>query len=299
MEGITVIAATDFSEDGDQAVERAAAVAASLGGARLEVVNVISVRSLKSLRKILSTEAEPVETLLVSEATSALSRLTESLSTRYGIPVESYLARGTPAHEIVIRADELDSALVVVGSRGTNPARDLLLGTTARNVIRKTRRNVLVVKQPAQTSYRNVVVATDFSDDSLQALNAARALAPKAALTALHAFEVPFEGKLQYAGVSRETIERCRSQSQREAEHAARVFAQRANLNSPCVVAHGTPTLVIREHAERMKVDLIAVGKHGQSMIEELLIGSVSEYVLAYAGCDVLVGGWQSRFGTQ
>ena len=169
--------------------------------------------------------------------------------------------------------------------------RDLLLGTTARDIIRQTRRNVLVVKQPAKAPYRNALAATDFSQYSLAALQSARAIAPDAAITAVHAFEAPFEGKLQHAGVSNETINRCRHQAQREAETTAHGFTKRAGLDSSCIVVHGHPVRVIREYADRIHPDLIAVGKQGQSAIEELLIGSVSEHVLANASCDVLVGG--------
>jgi len=38
-------------------------------------------------------------------------------------------------------------------------------------------------------------------------------------------------------------------------------------------------------------VDLLVVGKHGRSRIEEWLLGSVTRHVLSHAGCDVLVTG--------
>ena len=295
MKGATILAATDFSDAAGQAVERAAIIAEKIGAGRLELVNAVNIRSLKMLRRLLASEAESVETSLIDEATSALQRCTVELPTSVSIQVTSFVAVGDPADEIVARANALNSTLIVVGGRGASAVRDLLLGTTARNVIRETNRNVLVVKQPAKAPYRNVLAATDFSQHSLAAIQAARAIAPDATVTVIHAFEAPFEGKLQHAGVSREAINRCRNQAQREVEKTARGFAERADLDEPCIVVHGHPVRVIREYAERIHPDLISVGKHGQSAIEELLIGSVSEHVLVNAGCDVLVSGKKVR----
>lgn len=52
---------------------------------------------------------------------------------------------------------------------------------------------------------------------------------------------------------------------------------------------HGHPAAGIRELAEEMRPDLIVMGKHGQSEIEELLLGSVTKHVLFETHCDLLV----------
>jgi nucleotide-binding universal stress UspA family protein len=287
----TIFAATDLSESAGHALERAAVTAAGCGAGRLELVHVASARSLRALQQLLSVEAGSIESRLIEKAAVELRRAAADLSSRFPISVGSFVAVGNPAAAIVAYADELEADLLVVGSRGSNPARDLLLGTTAERTIRRSRRPVLVVKGPVANPYRHVLLATDFSAQSHAALNSARELAPDAALSLLHAFEVPFEGKLQYAGVSADTVSRYREDAQREAESAARDFVRRAGVEASCTVSHGYPARVIKEHAQRLRPDLIAVGKHGQSVFEELLIGSVSEHVLANAACDVLVAG--------
>jgi len=54
---------------------------------------------------------------------------------------------------------------------------------------------------------------------------------------------------------------------------------------------HGTATLRILEHEQTMDADLIVMGKHGQSMMEELLLGSVTRHVLTHSASDVLITG--------
>jgi HemY protein len=45
---------------------------------------------------------------------------------------------------------------------------------------------------------------------------------------------------------------------------------------------HGAATLRIIEHEQTMDADLVVMGKHGQSVMDELLLGSVTKHVLAH-----------------
>jgi nucleotide-binding universal stress UspA family protein len=51
----------------------------------------------------------------------------------------------------------------------------------------------------------------------------------------------------------------------------------------------GDPALKIREVARRDQIDLIIMGTHGTSRLEDLLFGSVTEKVVHHTGCPVLV----------
>ena len=51
----------------------------------------------------------------------------------------------------------------------------------------------------------------------------------------------------------------------------------------------GDPSLKIREVARREQADVIVMGTHGTSRLEDLLFGSVTEKVVHHTGCPVLV----------
>ena len=108
----------------------------------------------------------------------------------------------------------------------------------------------------------------------------------------LHAFEVPFEGKMHYAGVSDETIRAYRAEAQAQADRAMQQFIS-ALGGTACslsdIVEFGPASAVIRGKAELLEPDLIVMGKHGQSGWEDMLLGSVTKHVILDAGCDVLV----------
>ena len=57
---------------------------------------------------------------------------------------------------------------------------------------------------------------------------------------------------------------------------------------TPCLV-HADPSLAISEQEVERACDLIVVGKHGRSVMEDLLVGSVTSHVLAESVGDVLV----------
>ena len=58
-------------------------------------------------------------------------------------------------------------------------------------------------------------------------------------------------------------------------------------ITTDIVVGHPAEQIVHR--AEQDKVDLIILGRRGMSMFEKWLLGSVSERVLRYAHCPVMV----------
>jgi nucleotide-binding universal stress UspA family protein len=150
---------------------------------------------------------------------------------------------------------------------------------------------VLVVKRKPNGGYGKVLVPVDFSSHSATALKLAVHVAPAASITVIHAFNVPFEGKLRMADVSNEEIERYRSQARQQALGKIRTLIQDVHSSmhrSNDVVEQGDPRRVILGNEKQLGVDLIVIGKHG-SMIEDLLIGSVTRHVLSDSSCDVLV----------
>jgi nucleotide-binding universal stress UspA family protein len=110
----------------------------------------------------------------------------------------------------------------------------------------------------------------------------------------LHAFELPFEEKLQFAGVSAAVIERYRRDAEQLATAQLAAFARAAGIEPAAArltVCHGDPSRVILEYEQAQDCDLLVVGKRGLSVVEELLLGSVTKHVLAEATADVLVVG--------
>jgi nucleotide-binding universal stress UspA family protein len=68
------------------------------------------------------------------------------LAAEHGVEISAEVLAGNPADEIVAYADSTDTNLIVVGSRGRGAVAGALLGSVSRDVLRESRRPVLVVR---------------------------------------------------------------------------------------------------------------------------------------------------------
>ena len=108
----------------------------------------------------------------------------------------------------------------------------------------------------------------------------------------LHAFELPYEGKLAFAGVDEQVIRRyvaSEGEIRRKRLHELAAAAGLTAVEYSARIIHGDPAQQIIAMEQESDADLIVVGKHGSHIAEELLLGSVTKHVLAESQCDVLV----------
>lgn len=287
-----ILTATDLSAPARHAVERAFHVAASTDS-ELYILHALELDAVNSLREILGDELFTVKAALNSDAHSRLKQLTDDPAINRGRAAQTCIAHGNPLATIAAEADALEADLVVLGARGDSFLRHAMLGSTAARLLRKSaRRPVLVVKQPPHEAYSSTLVAVDFSPVSLQAIRTARLLTPSANFVLLHAFELPFEGKLVFASVEEQLIRQhitTESETRRIRLHELASAAGLTPLDYSVRIIHGDPAQQIMAMEQEYDCDLIVVGKHGSHIMEELLLGSVTKHVLAESQCDVLV----------
>jgi nucleotide-binding universal stress UspA family protein len=62
------------------------------------------------------------------------------------VEIESVILEGNPANEIVDFAEKNDIELIVMGSHGKTGIQRFLIGSVAENVVRHSKKSVLVVK---------------------------------------------------------------------------------------------------------------------------------------------------------
>ena len=289
-----ILAATDLSPPARHAVDRGFRIAAATG-ARYSVMHALELDAVDVLREWLGEESVEVKRKLGDQARDDLSRLLAEPARNHGVAAEAIVASGPPLATILAQAEAGDADLLVLGARGKDFLRHLLLGTTASRLLRKVAgRAVLVVKQPAHEAYRRLLIPVDFSPVSARAIQFARQLAPAADIFLLHAFEAPFEGKLAFAGVEDDVMQRYRAAAREDAMRRMRHLADMAGLaggDYAPLVAHGDPSQQAIVFEQELDCDLIVMGKHGQHVTEELLLGSMTKHILAASQCDVLVIG--------
>ena len=285
-----ILTTTDFSGPARHAADRAARLARE-SGSPLTLMHVMPGEALTELRHWLGA-GHATEGRLMDASRQQLQQLAESLRTQQQITVHVVESSGSVLDEIRKQADALDASLLVLGARGTGFLRRLVLGSTSERLLRRTSRPVLVVRQTPHEPYRRVLLALDFSPWSMQAVAVALRVAPHARFVLLNAFQVPFEDKLRYAGVDAATIDHYRDQARAEAVQRVNAFAAQTGLKpgqwEACVIEGDASQRIVEQEQER-DCDLVVLGKHGQTATEDLLLGSVTNHVLAEGSADVLV----------
>jgi len=286
-----VVAATDLSAPARHAAERAALVAKD-AGATLRLVHVINDPALGHLRRLVPESRDDVEPRIRQTIDRDVVRLGDHLAQVYGMTAQAEVVTGALIAGILGLAAASRADLLVLGARGASFMRHLMLGSTAERLIRRSDRPLLVVKQPPHERYRRARVAVDFSRSSLATLAVARAVAPQADLVLLHAYEVPFEDWMRTAEVREEALLHYQGIARRRASVDMHALLQSSGLDPaevPTVILKGDPTLRIIEQEQELDCDLIVIGKQGETVTEEFLLGSVTKHVLQQSQSDVLI----------
>lgn len=287
-----ILAATDLSAPARHAVDRAFRLAAQ-SGAELQVLHAMELNVVDSLRERLGGDLSGLKSTLKHSADEQLQLLVSDPARQHGVAARTGLEVGNSLSVIASAVETMEADLLVLGSRGASFLRHAMLGSTAARVLCKTVRcPTLVVKQPPHEDYRTVLVGVDFSPVSLALIRTAQRWAPEARLVLLHGFELPYAGMLWRVGIESTEIPRlinAEIESRREQLHELAGAAGLAETGYSALVMHGDPTQTIMAMEQEHDADLIVLGKHGSSMTEEFLLGSVTKHVLDQASGDVLV----------
>lgn len=290
-----VLVATDLSEASFDAVDEALHYA-KRDGARLAVCHVVP--NLLPIQPFFpqlgvagALDAAKLETEAERAVAAEFSRRTGLADGLFDVLVET----GSDAASIVRRADAWGADLVVVGSHGRTGFRRALLGSVSERVVR-TAHSAVLVARPGATKGGPVVVATDISDPSVEAIRVAKteADARGVPLVLVHAFYFPVDpigyGYLSPFGVVSTPPDPKAVESLREAATAALATAAEAAgvTGAKRLVVEGLPAPAIVAAAESEGAGLLVVATHGRTGLARVAIGSVAESVVRHASCPVL-----------
>ena len=283
----SILVATDFSIDGNNAVRRAALLAHE-HSARLRLVHVLDPAGCKPLRDWFTPSIDI--DLKASQARESLRRFAVEIAGRYDVTTSVEVAVGEPL-ETLMQASER-AELLVLGRRGLNRFKPPLVGRIADRMLRTCRRPVLVVKAPVERAYRCVLVPVDFTASSEAAVQVAARLTRSSGLHVFHAIDSRRETVLRDADVPEHVIRESRLRQEAGASARMRRMAARLGLDGTgmdFIAAHGPAVRSTLRHAQWLGADLIVAGKQGRSTLGRFLLGSVSSRILSGANCDMLI----------
>ncbi len=137
--------------------------------------------------------------------------------------------------------------------------------------------------------FKNILVATDGSEYSLMAVKYAIKLAKEnnAKLTAIYVANI--RGEFGLLRAVTKGMDKIIEEEAMKILTNVKNMAKEEGVNVELVFRKGVPSNEILKVADEIKADLIVLGSRGLSGIEKILVGSVTERVIANAKCPVLV----------
>jgi nucleotide-binding universal stress UspA family protein len=214
-----------------------------------------------------------------------------------GLRARTRIEYGSPAEQIVRVAEDERVESIILGAQGATAAQELLIGSTAYEVVRRSRKPVLLLKfevvrelgevrcrQVCEQVLERVLHPTDFSeiaDSAFQIVKRLKSVSTKQVIL-VHVQDervMKHRSSEQLAEFDRRDAERLEKQCK-----ALRLFG----LNASYVLRHGIPFKEVLAVADEEDISLIVVGSQGRSAVQELLAGSTFENIVRLAQQPVL-----------
>lgn len=290
-----VVIATDFTEPASRALEAAIRIA-RMYGANLSILHANEEESFFA-----NHGSRDVSHFLEHIAQKRIELLTdlEARAQAEGIAAQAVTRIGSASDAIVAYADEIDAGLIVIGAVGARGVRRLLTGSTAKQVMRRAHRPVLIVPSMAAVrpaseggTFARVLYPTDLTQASHDGLRVAATVIELsgASLSLLHVLKLPtfipsLPGEPPIA-LPGGTVEGLEAKLHGELKLAAEKLPS-ADV-STLVEIHGDAAEGIAEIAEREKIDLIVIPRHSHRSVAGYFFGRTAENLSRIAPCPVL-----------
>lgn len=266
----TIVVATDFTHSGSCALRYAKRLA-QVHRSKLVVVHAIDPAGYAFPGGL------PESTAADQCARESLRQIEEEIR-HQGIPIHSVVETGVIYERILQAALDHQADLLVLGTRAIAKVGRAALGTVARRLLVSAPCPIMTVPPVAAEDsefsgyWRNVLVATDFSEASLAGLDQAQSIV-RGQLVVVHVTE-------NSAPENRE------SQLERLRFHAP--FNESHTVPVEHVVTAGEAGTAIGEQADRIHADLVVLGAPIDELQDEDFATSTVLQVVSNVSCPVL-----------
>jgi nucleotide-binding universal stress UspA family protein len=276
-----ILVAVDGSESSKNAFRQACRIALEDKSWLTVITTIPSYEDLFQMPSI----QEKVSMALLAEGEKIMTEIKE-IAAREGAYIKTLLEEGTPFDTIIDTAEEGNYDLIVMGRLGRKRIEKALVGSVTARVIGNSQRDVLVFPLNSKIGWKNIMLATDGSKYSLSATGKAIDIAKSygGQIKAVSVVDVTEEFQTE----APEAVDRLIAASKGFVEEVKKKAESEGVMIEP-LVREGETYKVITDLAKKFASDVIVMGSHGRTGIKRLLMGSVTEKVLGYAPCPVLV----------
>lgn len=286
----SIVAATDFSANGELAVLRAAYIAQQRG-LILHLLHVVHPLYIyPELMLSFDTHVKDYERLKHANGIDLLDDLANTIRNDFNIPVHTTAHIGRAHIKIADFAAVEAASLIVVGAHDEKNMLDVVIGSTAFKLLNISPCPVLIVRNKDVASYKKVIAAVDLTPTALQVSAFACAVAKNAHIELLHVFDLKQEILSREVGMSNESVQKYRDMALEHIQSELNKLL--LTLNDKRIstkIVNGYLPESIADSVKDGNADLAVLGSKGKSVLQEFLLGSVSKATLSRLDCDVLL----------
>ena len=295
-----ILAAVDFSDEADVAINHAIRVARRTGAhLTLVHVGVVPDQPVGVPGAMHTTVAEYLrlarEDLAVDR--KRLAEIRERVSGQ-GVEVSHMVIDGIPDQGIRRAADEIGADMIIMGTHGRTGIKRFFLGSVAERIVRLSEKHVMVARAGGNSEggFHRILVTTDLAEQADLTVDLALALAADGGtVDVLHCWHLPPMSYPYYAPT--------KSASDIVTSLRESVVSGTARLGNELIGRHRDSRATLEFHQleeapahgiqrwleEHDGYDLVVTGSHGRRGPARLLLGSVAEFTVRHSPCSVLV----------
>lgn len=274
-----ILIASDFSKHADYSLSRAIALAEE-HKATLHFLHILIQPRIGNFSQL---SIDELEQAYLAQKKKIEKKLLKCIK-KYSHSIETYVSvlTGRAADEIIRYAKENKCNIIVAGAHGEYYINDYILGTTSSSMVSYSDIPILLVKKEPSFAYNRIMIATDFSDVSKNAIEFTFSCFPDATYQLLHVIDIYSTRLLQCSDP-----DRTKDISHRLDDFLGKCNVDQTKFQKKIMGGHFADTIVIQ--SQKWQADLISFGAQGNSKLHYLLMGSVSKRLLQLSITDMLV----------
>ena len=140
---------------------------------------------------------------------------------------------------------------------------------------------------------RNIYLATDFSEFSQKAATEAKTVADALGtkLKVIHIFDGSVQAPGPYhsmPGASSLWMQEYIDEARKKGKEALAEFCEQNQVEESHFL-EGEPAKKLVDFVNSNDVDVLVMGSHGYGILDRMLIGSVTDYVVRHCDCSILI----------
>lgn len=210
-----------------------------------------------------------------------------------------------PPTEILTEAEECGADYVVIANRGHSKVQEMLLGSTATEVLQRSPLPVylinvevkwndddvdnrkLVLSQTAEKSLKHIMYATDFSETADRAFEVVKYFEGKGLVGKISFIHV--QGHHYMALSDPATFEDVTQKNREQLDIMRNQLSDHTRENAEIIVTFGTPAKEIVTAAEENNATMLMIGSQGRGFMEKFFIGGVSSQITRISSIPVML----------